>query len=72
MVIMRNMFHWFGKLEGSDTRITRGKLLGAVLTTRTNVMFSVSWKKVEGNPRYLELILTVARAGCKFAGSKNA
>jgi DNA-binding response OmpR family regulator len=40
--------------------------------TRTNDMQTTSWRqKLEANPKFRELILTVAKVGYKFAGSKN-
>jgi two-component system, OmpR family, alkaline phosphatase synthesis response regulator PhoP len=40
--------------------------------TRTIDMHTSSWgEKLEANPKFRELILTAARVGYKFAGSKN-
>ena len=66
-------------MERSGTSISREELLNAVWGYATDAMtrtidmhISSLREKLEANPKYPELILTVARFGYKFAGSKNA
>jgi two-component system alkaline phosphatase synthesis response regulator PhoP len=65
-------------IERSGTSISREELLEAVWGYATDAMtrtidmhISNLREKLEANPRYPELILTVAKVGYKFAGSKN-
>jgi two-component system alkaline phosphatase synthesis response regulator PhoP len=65
-------------IERSGTSVSREELLDAVwgyasdaLTRTIDMHISSLREKLEANPKYPELILTVAKVGYKFAGSKN-
>jgi two-component system, OmpR family, alkaline phosphatase synthesis response regulator PhoP len=65
-------------IERPGTSISRKELLKAVWGYATDAMtrtidmhISNLREKLEANPKYPELILTVAKVGYKFAGSKN-
>jgi two-component system, OmpR family, alkaline phosphatase synthesis response regulator PhoP len=65
-------------IERSGVSISRKELLEAVwgyasdaMTRTIDMHVSTLRDKLEANPKYPELILTVAKVGYKFAGSKN-
>jgi DNA-binding response OmpR family regulator len=65
-------------IERSGTSVSREERLTAVWGYATDAMtrtidmhISSLREKLETNPKYPELILTVAKVGYKFAGSKN-
>jgi two-component system alkaline phosphatase synthesis response regulator PhoP len=65
-------------IERSETSISRDQLLKAVWGYTTDAMMrtidmhiSNLREKLEANPRYPELILTVAKVSYKLTGSKN-
>lgn len=47
------------------------KAMTDAMTRTIDMHISSLREKFEANPKYPELILTVAKVGCKFAGSTN-